>query len=350
MVHPALRARAERRFGLFTTAEARLAGYEASEIRSLCGTGRWIRLRRGVLIVASDLAAVEQQGRRHDAECLAVLLSLGRRTAVISHGSAARLWDLPVPRSLEPTIRLTDTEQWRRGQGWRMACAPLEPSERWRTGPVRLTSAARTLVDCAREWALTDAVIAMDAAILAERTTPDDLRRAAAAMRHWPGAPRTVRAAALADGRAESPLETRARLRILGAGLPTPELQVEIRAGGRLVGVVDAWFEEAAVAVECDGRVKYTDPWRNRTPREVLWEEKRREDELRALDIRVVRLADADIEPARWPPVEERLRRLVATAGPPLRRFTAVPRLRGIERTARSAPTSLSVRRPHAGT
>ena len=70
---------------------------------------------------------------------------------------------------------------------------------------------------------------------------------------------------------------------------------MEIRTGGRLVGVVDAWFEEAAVAVEFDGRVKYTDPWRGRLPEQVLWDEKRREDELRALDIRVVRIADADL-------------------------------------------------------
>ena len=49
-----------------------------------------------------------------------------------------------------------------------------------------------------------------------------------------------MRAVSLADGRAESPLETRGRLRIVGAGLATPNLQVEIRAGGRLVGVVDA--------------------------------------------------------------------------------------------------------------
>ena len=117
---------------------------------------------------------------------------------------------------------------------------------------------------------------------------------------HWPGAARPLRAVALADGRAESPLETRGRLRIVGAGLPTPELQVEIRAGGRLVAVVDAWFDDAAVAVEFDGRVKYTDPWRDRSPEQVLWEEKRREDELRALDIRVVRIADADLG-AGWP-------------------------------------------------
>jgi hypothetical protein len=239
-VHPVLRARAEQQFGLFTTAEAHLAGYGSSEIRSLCSTGRWVRLRRGVLATAEDLADGAAKGRRFAMECLAVQLSLDRPTAALSHGTAARLWGLPVPRSLDPTIRLTDAEQWRSGRGWRMTCAPLQSDERWRTGPLRLTSAPRTLVDCAREWPLEDAVVAMDGALVAGRTTVGQLRDAAAALHHWPGAARAVRAAGLADGRAESPLETRGRLRIVGSGLPTPELQVEIRVGSRLVGVADA--------------------------------------------------------------------------------------------------------------
>jgi hypothetical protein len=332
-VHPVLRARAEQRFGLFTTAEALLAGYRKSEIRDLCSTGRWVRLRRGILVTAQDLADGEARGRRFALECLAVQLSVDRRTAVFSHGSAARLWGLPVPRRPDPTIRLTDSTQWRTGPGWRMTCAPLSPAERWRSGPLRLTSAVRTLVDCAREWPLEDAVVAMDAALLAERTTTEELRDAAAAVHHWPGAPRARRAAGLADGRAESPLETRGRLRIIGAGLPTPQLQVEIRASGRLVGVADGWFEEAAVAVEFDGRVKYSTPWRGRSPEQVLWEEKRREDEMRSLDIRVVRIADADLG-ERWPAIAARIASLLATPGPAVRRFTAVPRSRGVRRAS----------------
>jgi hypothetical protein len=172
----------------------------------------------------------------------------------------------------------------------------------------------------------------MDAALLAERTTPAELARAAAAARGWPGAARAIRAAALADGHAESALETKGRLRILGSGFPTPALQVEIRVAGRMLGVADAWFDPAAVAIEFDGRVKYTDPWRNRSPERVLWEEKRREDEMRAVGIRFLRVADADL--ARWPVLAERLQRLLADPGPGDRLFTAVPRQRGVRRTA----------------
>jgi hypothetical protein len=64
----------------------------------------------------------------------------------------------------------------------------------------------------------------------------------------------------------------------------------------------------------------------------VLWEEKRREDELRALDIRVVRIADADLGP-NWPSTELRLGALLAEPGPARRRFTSTPRARGLIRT-----------------
>jgi hypothetical protein len=90
--------------------------------------------------------------------------------------------------------------------------------------------------------------------------------------------------------------------------------------------------------VEFDGRVKYTDPWRDRTPQQVLWDEKRREDELRALDVRVVRIADADLG-ARWTGIETQLGRLLRVPGPSVRRFTATPRAQGVRRTD-STPSS----------
>jgi hypothetical protein len=38
-MHPILRSGAEARFGLFTTTEARRAGYAPGEIRTLCASG-----------------------------------------------------------------------------------------------------------------------------------------------------------------------------------------------------------------------------------------------------------------------------------------------------------------------
>lgn len=331
-MHPLLRAAADRQLGLFTARDARRAGYEQGEIRHLCSSGTWVRLRRGVYGVAEEVAAAQESGRRHALACTAVLLDLDRPEAAVSHASALRLLGLPARRALLPDlVRLTAPDLWRRGKGFVVNQAPLPPEDVTCRGPVRLTTPARTLVDCAREWPVEDAVVAMDAALLKGAVSPARLAAAVAAARSWPGAPRAARAASLADGRAESPLETRGRLRIVGAGLPTPELQVEIRIDGRLVGIADAWFEEAAVVVEFDGRVKYADPWRGRTPERVLWEEKRREDQMRAADIRVVRIVDEDLD-SGWSATEDRLRSLLAVPGPAVRHFTTAVRSRGVVR------------------
>jgi hypothetical protein len=322
---------ADRQRGLFTATDAHRAGYAHDEIRSSCASGTWVRLRRGVYTTAERLT--ELDGRPHGVDCLAALLFLDRPGATISHGSAARLLGIPVPTDLSRAVRLTDPTLWRSGLNFRMSCAPLSAGEVIRRGPFRLTSVARTLVDCAREWPLEATVVAMDSALLANRTTPSELAQVASGQQSWRGVPGARRAIGLADGRAESPLETRGRLRMVGAALTPDDLQVEIRTDERLVAVVDAWFEEAAVAVEFDGRVKYTDPWRDRNAGRVLWEEKRREDDLRSLDMRVVRLADADLG-SRWPAVETRLRELVTAPGPAHRRFTAVPRAQGRRRSA----------------
>lgn len=332
-VHPLLLAAAERQFGLFTAADARRAGYDHDEIRQLRSSGAWVRLRRGVYVPAERLAQATARGQRHRIDALGVLLSLNRPSATLSHGTAARLWGLPVRRDLPRTTRVTDPARWRQGRDFRVVGAPLPRGDVVVDGPLRLTSVARTLIDCGREWRLEDTVVAMDFALLVERTSVVDLQRAAAAAQYWPGTPAAMRALRLTDGRAESPLETRGRLRMLGAGLPAPQLQVEIHASRDLVGVVDAWFDDAAVAVEFDGQIKYTDPWRARSPGRVLWDEKRREDELRALDIRVVRIAEEDLR-RRWGRTEARLRELLSQPGPAVRRFTAVPRSRGVRRSA----------------
>ncbi len=331
-MHPLLESAAARQFGLFTASDAHRAGYEPGEVQRLVSRGTWVRLRRGIYVDGTALRSADARGR-HRLTCAAVLLALGRRTAVVSHESAARLWDMITPVGTDYVVRLTDPEQWRRGRGYRIAYAALAPRDVARRDGLAVTTAVRTLVDCSREWGLTDSVVAIDDALhrgLVERTA---LHEAVLAAQNWPGAAASARALHLADGRAESPLETRGRLRIVASGLPVPELQVEVHDGRGLVGVVDGWYDDAAVAIEFDGRTKYTEPWRGRTAAQVQWEEKRREDRLRALDIRVVRIADADLGP-EWPHVADRLRRLLDESGPVQRRFNLVRRPEGRFRQA----------------
>jgi hypothetical protein len=322
-MHPALRLVADRQFGVFTARDAVAAGYTPDEVQGAVARRRWMRVRRGVYAAREVVEAVADDAvAAHRLACAAVLVRLGGRPAV-SHASAARLQGMVVPATWDGRIRLTDEAQWRRGRGYEVAAASLPPSHVVPLGAFRATAPARTLADCAREWTLEDAVVAMDAALNAELLTPAALRAAVLDQTHWVGIGDAARAAGLADGRAESPLETLGRLRIIGSGLPVPELQVEIHDARGFVARVDAWYEEAAVAVEFDGQVKYTDPRDGRSPALVHWDEKRREDRVRDLDVRVVRVARADLGPG-WRRVEERLRALLTTPLTGPRRFTAV--------------------------
>jgi hypothetical protein len=332
-VHPTLRAVADRQFGAFASQDAIRTGYTREEVQAEVSRGRWVRLRRGVYAERAVAAAADGDPvTRHRLECSAVLVRLGGR-AVVSHASAALLGGIVVPSSQTAVVRLTDEVQWRRGWGYEVARAALPAPDVRALGAFRITAPARTLVDCAREWPLEDAVVAMDAALNAELLSRPQLTDAVLAASHWVGVGDAARAANLADGRAESPLETLGRLRIIGSGLPAPELQVEIRDARGLVGRVDAWYEEAAVAVEFDGLVKYEAPRGGRSPARVLWEEKRREDRLRDLDVRVLRVVRADLGPP-WERVCARLATLLTTPLTGPRRFTVV---RGRAPSSRSA-------------
>jgi hypothetical protein len=313
---------------LVSRAEALARGRTPEEVRWLLRTGRWTALRRGLYVPTGELAPPDDPHRRFWLEALALYRHLERPTAAFSHATAARMWGLQPSRSAESTLRLTDLTGSHRGREFWIGEGALPSAEVRRAGPLRLTSPARTLVDCAREWSEIDAVASIDDALLRDRVELPALREVLERTPRRPGHPAAVRAVARADGRAESWLESAWRVRHLAAGLPRPELQVEIWIEGRLVKVVDGWFPDAALAVECDGRVKYDRPYRDRTPAQVLWEEKRAEDALRAVGIRVVRVVSDDVGPG-WPAMVARTRRELAAPVPPLGAFRAVPRSRG---------------------
>ncbi len=83
------------------------------------------------------------------------------------------------------------------------------------------------------------------------------LTRTLADLAVW--APDIVEAVSLADGRAESPPESRLRVRLVLAGLPRPEPQFVMRRAGRFVARVDLAYPEHALAIE------YLGAWHDET-------------------------------------------------------------------------------------
>jgi len=320
-VDPTLRSAIARHAGVFATSDALAAGVDRRAIGPLLRSGEWRRIRFGVYTTAEVWHRHEATGRTHDLECAAVLRRLDRTGVAVSHDSAARLHGLVLPRSSRVEVRLTDPEQFRTGRGYRISEGALPPSDVVVRDGVPLTTVPRTLADVGREWPLLDTVVAADDALADGRTTPAELEAATLAQTHWVGCGKAARAFSLARVGAHSPHETRTRLALLGAGLPEPLLQQAVRVGSRLLAVLDMYWPDHGVFVECDGMVKYTDPWRNRTPAQVLWDEKRRQDDLLDLDLRGVRIAPEDLD-GRFEEKADRLRSLF-TMGPP-----AAPRYR----------------------
>lgn len=201
------------RLGVFTSQEAVRVGYDVEDIRSELRTRRWTRLRKGVYIGTDQLASADTR-ERHLVDCVAVLLSL-RPGPVLSHASAARLHELILPWRHSPEVRVTAVDQWRRGRGYRVAQAAMTADETEPWLAFAAMSVPRTLVDCAREWSLTDGVVAMDAALHERKASRAELLRAVLGGTHQVGIAQAARALDLSDGRAESPLETRGRLAML---------------------------------------------------------------------------------------------------------------------------------------
>ena len=78
-------------------------------------------------------------------------------------------------------------------------------------------------------------------------------------------------------------MESVSRLVLAQLGLPAPELQAIIRTeDGWVVGRTDFYWDEFGVAGEADGRSKYTE-------REVLTDEKDRQEQLEDLALAIVR-------------------------------------------------------------
>ena len=294
-MHPLLVDTMRRHAGVFTTAEALGAGVDHNAIGPLVRSGTWRRIRYGVYTTGELWRRHEAEGRTHRLECAAALRRLDRPDVVVSHDSAARLHRLVVPRSAGGGVRLTDPEQFRTGRGYRISQASLAQPDVVVLDGLPVTTVTRTLADVGREWSFADAVVAADDALADGRTTPGELRAASLAQTHWVGCGDAARAFSAARTGAHSPHETRTRLALLAAGLPEPLLQQAVLVDGRLVAVLDMYWPDEGVFLECDGMVKYADPWRGRTPAEVLWEEKRRQDQLLDLDLHGLRVAPDDL-------------------------------------------------------
>jgi len=237
-------------------------------MRSLLRSGDLIRMRYGVYATRSAVAwAMDDPRRRHALEVLAVTTSVGR-DSVASHHSAALIHGLDL-LTLGPAdvVMLTGPKSRRSnwpdsaGIAFRVAALPPEHVTKCLSAPV--TTVARTVVDLGRALPFTDAVVVADSALRLGKTDKQELSRVADACVRWPGVTRACRAVTFADERAESVLESCARVVFYERGLEAPDLQAEFRGEGFVYRGDFYWARYRTIA-EADGMAKYEDPSRAR--------------------------------------------------------------------------------------
>lgn len=236
-----------RQSGLITRAQAFDAGLTRHQIDHRLRARRWEPERPKVY----GLVGVPPTERR---SVLAACLSSG---AIASHATAARLWglDVPAPASLEVVtmedrrVRLPGVEQHRTTTIIRPDVAHL--------GPLRLTSVARTLVDCAGRVPAHRLGAVVDDALRRGLVQLGTLRACHERVDTGPGRrPTVAMREVLADrqpGHApgDSIREADLLAALTAAGLPVPVLGHRVRVGVRTYKLDLAW-PELRIALEFD--------------------------------------------------------------------------------------------------
>ena len=269
---------------VISVAELHHAGLCPAQIATLVARGELTSLSRGWYAATTP----DSPEHRHVLTTWAMLRAHEDRT-IAAHHSALLLLGLPTYRPDLGRVRLV-----RRTPGSPRARTGLSVG---RTVPVEAQDAstvvpALAVVQHGLSSGPLSALVAADGALHQGQVTREDLDQAIGWVHQHPRSALIRGFLDLADGRRESPGETRlAHLLHLMRAPATPQFRI---SESGFEAVVDFLLDEEKVVLEFDGKVKYArtaetpDPFGNRrTPQEVLWLEKRREDRLRELGYEV---------------------------------------------------------------
>lgn len=218
-MRPGLEQLRDKQFGVFTTRQV-LCEYTRAELRARIDRGQWVRVFQGVYRKAVTPPSPELRVE-------AARLSMGLAALAAAYATAAELHGFAVLAD-QPTHVL----------GVRASRCNRLVVHRDRVDPAELelirgtvvTKAIRTAADLARTLPRMDALATLDAALgsgISRGAIADEIGKHTGRR----GRRQAAELIELADGRAESPMESRARLRCIDAGLPRPSRNSRCRPG-----------------------------------------------------------------------------------------------------------------------
>lgn len=288
-----LRADVTEQRPVFRIRDAEGAGIPKSIIQALVRDGRLHRIRHGAYVEREVWTAAVT-----DPPAMRRLLALGALTGLrepaFAYGAhAAELHGLPLaPGSPERLELVRQANQDRRPaatrgknrnriEGLRILTRDLRSEHVTLRHGVPVISLPSAAITAAAQFSSEYAVAVLDAA-LRQGIEPVELHRVTGRWAAGRGVMQVGRLVEFARSGAESPLESISRFRLMGRGVPEPELQHEFFDDRGFVARVDFWWPKLRVVGEADGMAKYAEIADVRA-------EKLRQDRLSALGLTVVR-------------------------------------------------------------
>lgn len=265
--------------GVWTRRDA-LEVLSSEQVRGRLRCGEWRALRPGIYTNGwDDVTALKRAWA-------AVLAGGGVGRAVATGRTAARVHGLPLVDDHDALMGRYDEVHDDVWVGRQLAPAGalhvtrgvLPPRHSGRLAGCPTASPLRTLADLATVLRPDALVCALDSALHRHLVTVDDLMADAKERRGARGSPGLRQAVAVADARAESPLESLGRL-LTRSVVPGLVPQLEVRdAAGAFLGRLDFGDAALRLGVEGDGRQGHAgdhraadDRWRDSRFREAGW-------------------------------------------------------------------------------
>jgi very-short-patch-repair endonuclease len=230
--------------GVVTVEQLHAAGYDNAAIKRRCRSGQMHALHRGVYLLGLPIAPA------HAAE-IAALLACGTGS-VVSHRSAARLWELPGFRDWSGPVEVTvpGRNPGRKPGLMLYRVHKLDRRDMQPADGIPATAPARTLLDLATVLSIDDLEVACADAYARRLVRPTDLADVLNRNRGRRGAKalRSLLALALGAGLTRSEAERRMLALLREAALPVPKANA--RVGHHEVDFL--WLEQKVI-VEVDG-------------------------------------------------------------------------------------------------
>jgi hypothetical protein len=235
--------------------------HDRNMLAAAARAGEMLRVRRGAYCAPDQIRVngpsnAPQEDRKKALARLGALHSQLRADHVFGHTSAAlllgcRVWRTPSETHVYQRYRASGhaADNVRR-HAW-----TILPADITAASGLPVTSLARTVVDCARTLRPLEGLVIADSA-LAMGIGRETLLELLAALPGRRGTRRARRVIELADAGAQSAWETWVRYELLRHGLPRPTTQMPVRTEAGVFHT-DLGYEQWALGIEFDGRVKY---------------------------------------------------------------------------------------------